>query len=114
MIDGAAGRVAVDDQEIVVASGMPGMRDRRGRTLALRPEAILLDDQAGGRNQLKGTIEEVSFLGSVVRVRVRFQENRISIDTFNNPGMRCRSAANPVTVSFARRTSCSCEHRERR
>jgi putative spermidine/putrescine transport system ATP-binding protein len=32
-----------------------------------------------------GTVEEVSFLGSVVRIRVRFQDNAISLDTFNNP-----------------------------
>ena len=41
--------------------------------------------RAATRNQLAGTIEEVSFLGSVVRVRVRFKENAVSLDTFNNP-----------------------------
>ncbi len=36
---------------------------------------------------MDGTIEEVSFLGSVVRIRVRFGDNAVSIDTFNNPGI---------------------------
>ena len=39
-----------------------------------------------------GTIEEVSFLGAVVRIRVRFGENAISLDTFNNPERRAAGA----------------------
>ena len=77
---------------------------RRGEacSLALRPRPSCSTSRRGGRNQLNGTIEEVSFLGSVVRIRVRVQENIISIDTFNNPGMSLPERGQPVTVSFAR------------
>jgi putative spermidine/putrescine transport system ATP-binding protein len=34
-----------------------------------------------------GTIAEVAFLGSVVRIRVRFGVNALWLDTFNNPGI---------------------------
>ena len=71
-------------------------------SLALRPEAVILEDRAGDRNRLQGAIEEVSFLGSVVRVRVRFKDNKLSLDTFNNPGMKLPERGQPVTVSFAR------------
>jgi len=63
--------------------------------------AIRLDEQATDRNQMKGAIEEVSFLGSVVRIRVRFQDNKVSLDTFNNPGMKLPERGQPVTISFA-------------
>ena len=53
--------------------------------MALRPEAVSLNGAGGKRNRLDGTIEEVNFLGSVVRIRVRFKENAVSLDTFNNP-----------------------------
>ncbi len=51
---------------------------------------------------MAGTIEEVSFLGSVVRIRVRFQENAISLDTFNNPNAAPPARGAQVTVSFGR------------
>jgi putative spermidine/putrescine transport system ATP-binding protein len=102
VLDGAAGRVAVDDQEIVVATGLTGVSPGETCSLALRPEAIRLDEPANGRNHLAGAIEEVSFLGSVVRIRVRFRQNSVSIDTFNNPGMKLPDRGSPVTISFAR------------
>jgi putative spermidine/putrescine transport system ATP-binding protein len=44
----------------------------------------------------------VSFLGAVVRIRVRLAENSIKIDTFNNPGLKLPERGRPVTVSFAK------------
>ena len=86
-------------------------------TVALRPEAATLHrselqeaakiassfakDNAP-RNRMVGTIEEVSFLGSVVRIRVRFQENAISLDTFNNPNATPPERGAQVTVTFGR------------
>jgi len=102
VIDAAAGRVSVDGQEILLAHGVPGAAAGATASLALRPEAILLEDRPGDRNRLKGEIEEVSFLGSVVRVRVRFGENRLSMDTFNNPGARLPARGDAVTVTFGR------------
>jgi putative spermidine/putrescine transport system ATP-binding protein len=110
ILDAATGRVAVDDQEIAVAQGVPGRSAGETCSLALRPEAIVLDDRVDGRNRLKGAIEEVSFLGSVVRVRVRFRDNRVSLDTFNNPGMRLPERGQPVTVSFAKEDLLLLEH----
>ena len=75
---------------------------RRHAAVALRPEAIVLDGAGGDRNRMEGTIEEVSFLGSVVRIRVRFGENAVSLDTFNNPGIAPPARGSKVTVSFDR------------
>jgi len=37
-----------------------------------------------------------------VRIRVRFQENAISLDTFNNPNATPPARGTRVTVSFGR------------
>ena len=93
----------MDGQEIAVAKGLPGAKaGAHACAGALRPEAIVLDGRLAGRNSLNGAIEEVSFLGSVVRVRVRFQENSISLDTFNNPGLELPERGQPVTLSFTK------------
>jgi putative spermidine/putrescine transport system ATP-binding protein len=100
--DPASGRITIDDQDIVAARGIVDARAGEVRSVALRPEAVSLNGTGSERNRLNGTIEEVSFLGSVVRIRVRFKQNTISLDTFNNPGVTPPERGQPVTVSFNR------------
>ena len=45
-------------------------------TLALRPEGISLGEGREGSNRLRGTIEDINFLGSIVRIRVRLSDGR--------------------------------------
>jgi putative spermidine/putrescine transport system ATP-binding protein len=101
VVDPELGRIAVDGQEIVAGRGTQSIRAGEMRAVALRPEAVSLNGVGGLRNRLSGTIEEVSFLGSVVRVRVRFQENAISLDTFNSPSAPPPRRGESVTVTFA-------------
>jgi putative spermidine/putrescine transport system ATP-binding protein len=64
VLDGTSGRVSVGDQDIAVPPNVQGLRTGETCTLALRPEAVRLEDETAGRNSLKGKIDEVSFLGS--------------------------------------------------
>jgi putative spermidine/putrescine transport system ATP-binding protein len=75
-------------------AGGRAIRSRSGRSRIVRGR--------GGRNQTLGTIEEVSFLGSVVRIRVRFGDSAVSLDTFNNPNAPPPERGQAVTVNFAR------------
>ncbi len=102
IVDAASGRIAIDGQEIRAASGIAGVRSGETRSVALRPEAVALNDVGGERNSVKGIIEEVSFLGAIVRIRVRLKENAISLDTFNSPSAPPPSRGQAVTVGFAR------------
>jgi putative spermidine/putrescine transport system ATP-binding protein len=102
VIDPASGRIAIDGQEVVAGRGLVDAKAGDIRSVALRPEAVTLQDQGGDRNKLSGTIEEVSFLGAVVRIRVRLKESAISLDTFNNPGAPPPQRGETTTVSFAR------------
>jgi len=102
VVDPATGRIAIDGQEVVAGRGLADAKAGDIRSVALRPEAVTLQDQSADRNKLNGTIEEVSFLGSIVRIRVRFKESAISLDTFNNPGSAPPERGQAATVSFAR------------
>ena len=101
VVDAASGRMKLDGQEITAALGVAGAAPGTRRSVALRPEAVSLNGVDGNRNKLSGTIEDVNFLGSVVRVRVRFKENAVSLDTFNNPNAPPPKQGDKVTVSFA-------------
>lgn len=49
---------------------------------------------------MDGTIEDVAFLGSVIRIRVRFTDHAVSLDTFNNPGIAPPVRGSKVTLGF--------------
>jgi putative spermidine/putrescine transport system ATP-binding protein len=99
--DPAGGRLVVDGQEIA-ARGLEGARAGEMRTVAVRPESVSLREAGGDGNRMEGTIEDVNFLGSIVRIRVRFTENAIWLDTFNNPRLTPPEPGQAVTVSFPR------------
>jgi putative spermidine/putrescine transport system ATP-binding protein len=102
VIDPASGRIAIDDQEVFAARGTADTRAGEVRSVALRPEAVVLAPGAAAGNRLQGTIEDVHFLGAVVRIRLKLRESAISLDTFNNPSAPPPERGQDVTVGFAR------------
>ena len=80
VIDPAAGTVSIDGQPVALARPVDAVA---GTTvsLALRPEAMALGPKSGNDTMLRATVEEVSFLGSVVRVKVRLATQTISLDS---------------------------------
>jgi len=98
-------KLVIDDQEIVATRGsaMPGWRDPVGRAAAGGDHPGRVGRGPGHRPQPHaGTIEDVNFLGAVVRIRVRFKENAVSLDTFNSPTVAPPAIGQPVTVTFGR------------
>ena len=69
--------------------------------MALRPEALCLGRAPGADASLRGKVEEVSFLGSVVRVRALLDGQRVSLDTFNTAAFRPPAVGDAVEISFA-------------
>jgi putative spermidine/putrescine transport system ATP-binding protein len=70
-------------------------------SLALRPEAVSLGKMQGRDTSIGGTISDVHFLGSVIRVRTRLGDNAISLDMFNNPASAPPVAGARAEVSFS-------------
>src|SRR3954447_12046591 len=91
-------RIVVAGQEIT--SAKPVESGRAQVTVALRPEAVELGE-GGGPNRLRGTIEDVSFLGSIVRTRLRLADDAtLSFDQFNDPALAPANVGDEATVSF--------------
>ena len=99
VIDAATGRVKVAGQEISLA--VSGGTSGGTVAISLRPEAVKLGD-GGGPNRLSGVVADVSFLGSIVRIRVELPEDAgmVSIDTFNSPASPPPSVGETVAISF--------------
>jgi len=99
VVDSASGRVRVASQEI---SGSKGLSVANGArvTVALRPEAIELGE-GGGANRLSGAVEDVSFLGSIVRTRIVVAPDVVlSFDQFNDPALTPPAVGETISISF--------------
>lgn len=70
-------------------------------TLALRPEAVSLEASPVRNSSVDVIVQEVHFLGSVIRTRVTLGGNKLSFDSFNNPTVRPPQQGDKITVHFA-------------
>ena len=91
------GRLTLDGREVSVGRGLVGRVAGETVTVALRPEAVTLGASATG---LPGTVEAVSFLGAVVRVRVRLETQSITLDAFNQTTQRPPEPGTAVRLVF--------------
>ena len=99
--DPSANSVRIGDNVVTLAEPLGAAKAGDRVTLALRPEALALD-AAGGRDYaLSGTVEAVSFLGSVIRTRLNVGGQPLSFDTFNNPSAPPPVAGDVIKAYFA-------------
>jgi putative spermidine/putrescine transport system ATP-binding protein len=81
--DSKQGIVTIGDTTVQLVAGDLAQRNNDIVTLALRPEALQLGRQKSPAVTLSGAIEDVQFLGSVIRLRAAIAGQSISLDTFN-------------------------------
>lgn len=67
--------------------------------LAIRPEELHIGT-GEGRNALKGRVESILFLGSVVRLRIDVGGTLLSVDLFNERRLILPRSGDEVVVSF--------------
>jgi putative spermidine/putrescine transport system ATP-binding protein len=102
VVDAAQGLLQVDGQEIRTAHSLAGKASGEKLALALRPELIALEEgNSPEQNRLTGRVESITFLGSVVRMTVRLQEQSVLLDLFNNPHLALPALGSTVTVTFS-------------
>ena len=101
VVDAAAARLSVDRQEFCARGPIGGAAPGATVSVALRPEILALGDGGPGANRIQGRVDDITFLGSVVRVRVWLGDAGVlAVDTFNNPHLALPDRGAEVTVSF--------------
>ena len=103
IVDASTGAVDIDGQRATTRRKLNGAKPGDVLALALRPEALRLGEGGDDRNTLAGVIEDVAFLGAVVRVRVRLARAAIIVDTFNRGADDLPARGESVAVNFGRR-----------
>ena len=101
--DASKGALTIAGQPVRIARGFEGSLGREV-SVALRPEMVSLgSDPAAGENHVTGRVTDVSFLGSIVRIRVALGGDDgpvVILDEFNEPTLQLPTLGDTVTISF--------------
>jgi putative spermidine/putrescine transport system ATP-binding protein len=101
VVDPAAKTVSLDGQIATIPALPGGAKAGESVALTMRPEAVSLANGAPRDIVLGGTVGEVAFLGSVIRLKVKLGENIVALDTFNDPHSPPPKYGEAVKVTFA-------------
>lgn len=102
VIDPERHLLQIDGVQLESAETMDGLPKGSKITVAIRPERFSFAAQEKKANVLDCKIENITFLGSVVRVQVVVGSNRFYMDTFNNPFLELPKIGDSDQVSCSR------------
>jgi putative spermidine/putrescine transport system ATP-binding protein len=98
--DAKKGVVSIGGTSLTLAQGNLDQKNQGHVSLALRPEALQLGAQSAPATTLSATIEDVQFLGSVIRLRAHLDGQSISLDTFNRQDAAPPAIGSKIKISF--------------
>jgi putative spermidine/putrescine transport system ATP-binding protein len=81
------GLLTVDGVQFVSAAKMDGLQKGDKVRIAIRPERFSFASEQKKANIVDCRIENITFLGSVVRVHMLIGQTKFSMDTFNYPSL---------------------------
>lgn len=85
VLDPTEHRLQLDGFGLQAAKGLANKRKGDKVTIAVRPERLSFATQEKKANLLDGKIENITFLGAIVRIQIRLGNLLFYMDTFNNP-----------------------------
>ena len=85
--DREKGLLSVDAVQFASAAKMDGLRNGDKVRIAIRPERFSFASEGKKANVVDCQIENITFLGSVVRVHILIGNSKFTMDTFNYPSL---------------------------
>ena len=99
--DAATGLLVVAGQEIRTAQKLTTVQSGETTTISLRPERLSFAADGKKVNVLDCTVENITFLGSIVRIQVKAGEQTLYMDTFNNPFLELPKLGDKAEITFS-------------
>ena len=98
VVDAETGRVALNGHNLRLAGPIETQANGRLRA-GVRPEAMTIAPLPGG-NELTGTIEDMTFLGPILRLRAKVGETAVRLDLFGAARIAPLKVGDVVTLWF--------------
>jgi putative spermidine/putrescine transport system ATP-binding protein len=87
VVDSEKGLLNMDGVQLVSAAKMDDRKNGDKVRIAIRPERFSFASEGKKANVLNCQIENITFLGSVVRVHILIGKTKFTMDTFNYPSL---------------------------
>jgi putative spermidine/putrescine transport system ATP-binding protein len=100
--DPAQGLLGMDGVQFVTASDIKSRRKGDAIRISIRPERFGFASEQKKDNVLDCIIENITFLGSVVRIQVKIGNSKFNMDTFNNPFLELPKIGSKEQVTCSR------------
>ena len=110
IVDPANRILSIDGQHLQTHAEMPGRQVGDKVTVSIRPERLSFASDGKKPNVINCTVENITFLGSIVRIQIRLDKTVLNMDTFNNPFLELPKLGDPVEVTCSREAVLIIEH----
>ncbi|MBN1147072.1 MAG: ABC transporter ATP-binding protein [Anaerolineales bacterium] len=102
VIDPAAGMLKLDGQQLQTNEPLADYRPGDKLMVAIRPERFSFASDGAKANLLDCTVENITFLGSIVRVQANIDQYSLHMDTFNNPHLELPKIGDKTQITCSR------------
>lgn len=102
IVDPAGGIVSVDGVQFVSAEGTKDRKKGDKVKIAIRPERFSFAAEIKKDNVLDALIENITFLGAVVRIQVKIGKTNFNMDEFNNPFLELPQIGSKTQVTCSK------------
>lgn len=102
VIDPKANTLRIDGIQLQSAKGLEGRNAGDKVMVAIRPERFSFASEQKKANLIDAVIENITFLGSIVRVQVVMGSTKFYMDTFNNPFLELPKVGDNTQITCSR------------
>jgi putative spermidine/putrescine transport system ATP-binding protein len=102
--------LSIDSQILETAAEMPGRQPGDKVMVSIRPERLSFASEGKKPNLIDCTVENITFLGSIVRIQLRVGQILLNMDTFNNPFLALPNIGDQVEITCSREAVLIIEH----
>ncbi len=102
VVDPANGLISIDGVQFESAMDLKERKKGDKVRVAIRPERLSFASEQKKVNVVEAAIENITFLGSVVRIQVKIGKTKFNMDTFNNPFLELPRIGSKEQVTCSR------------
>ena len=102
VVDPASNILRFEGQQVQAAQGLEGLHAGDRVMIAISPERLSFAADGRKPNVLDCSIENITFLGSIVRIQVKIGNSSFSMDTFNNPFLELPKIGEQTQITCSR------------
>jgi len=92
----------MDGVQLTTAEKLDSFKKGDKVRIAIRPERLSFASDQKKANVVDSTIENITFLGSVVRIHILIGNTKFHMDTFNYPSLELPKIGDKIQVTCSR------------